>query len=56
MKKLLLFLLITVTFSSCMYYPYRYSYRPHYRYSTPLYHGNYGGGSFRGNYGGYRRH
>ena len=53
MKKLLLFLLIAMTFSSCMYYPYGYSYRPHY---GGIYRGGYhGGGSFRG-YGGYRRH
>lgn len=55
MKKLLLFLLIAVTFTSCIEYPYMYSYRPHYRYYAPSYHRNYGGGSFRG-YGGYRRH
>jgi len=54
MKKLLLFLLITVTFSSCMYYPYGYSYRSH--YGGGYHRGYYGGNSFRGNYGGYRRH
>ena len=52
-------MLIAVTFTSCIEYPYMYRgvYRGGYR-SGNLFRGGgyYGGGSFRGNYGGYRRH